>query len=247
MALPELTDLNLTIDGYIATLEIQRPPHNYFDLPLIESIADALEYVDRETDVRAVMLCADGKSFCAGAQLGRAAEGPPPTGNRTGRAHLYREAVRIFEAGTPIVAAVQGNAIGGGLGVAMAADFRVATPDSVLTANFVQLGFHPGFALTATLPRIVGQQAAWRMLLTGERLSGEQALRIGLVDELAPVEQLRERALALCAQLASAAPLAMRSARRTVRRGLADEVRQAVDTEGVKATAERRAPKFLGE
>ena len=69
MALPEFADLGFTIDGHIATLEIQRPPHNYLDITLVDSLASALEYIDRETEARAVLLCSDGRSFCAGANL----------------------------------------------------------------------------------------------------------------------------------------------------------------------------------
>lgn len=262
MSLPEFADLKFTIDGHIATLEIQRPPHNYIDINLVDSIASALEHIDRETEVRAVILCSDGRSFCAGADLARRGEEAPPTGNRRGREHLYREAVRLFETGTPIVAAVHGNAIGAGLGLALAADFRVATPEARLTASFSRLGFHNGFGTTATLPRVVGQQWASRLLMTGMVLTGEQANAIGLVDELAPVETLRDRARELADEIAAAAPLAVRSIRRTLRRGYADDVRRATDTEqveqdwlrrtvdfkeGVRATAERRAPEFSGE
>jgi len=262
MALPEFADIGYTVDGHIATIEIQRPPHNYLDIALVDSIASALEYTDRETEVRAVLLCSSGRSFCAGADLARDRTVGEPTGNRRGREHLYREAVRLFETGTPIVAAMHGNAIGAGLGLALVADFRVATPDARMTASFSRLGFHNGFATSATLPRVVGQQWASRLLMTGMRVSGEQAHAIGLVDELAPEEQLRDRALELCNELASAAPLAVRSIRRTLRRGYADDVRRATDTEqveqdwlrrtgdfkeGVRATAEKRPPEFRGE
>ncbi|MGE3962196.1 MAG: enoyl-CoA hydratase/isomerase family protein [Dehalococcoidia bacterium] len=261
MALPEFADLGFTIEGHIATLEIQRPPHNYLDIELVDSIASALEFIDRETEARAVLLCSAGRSFCAGANLRGDGPAEPPTGNRRGREHLYREAVRLFETGTPIVAAVHGNAIGAGLGLALTADFRVCTPDARLTASFSRLGFHNGFGTTATLPRVVGQQWASRLLMTGMDVSGEQALKIGLVDELADAEDLRERALELANEIASAAPLAVRSIRRTLRRGYADDVRRATDTEqveqdwlrrtadfkeGVRATAERRAPDFQG-
>ncbi len=262
MALPEFTDLGFTIDGHIATLEIRRPPHNYLDIALVDSLASALEYIDRETEARAVLLCSEGRSFCAGANLRGDGPATPPMGNRRGREHLYREAVRLFETGTPIVAAVHGNAIGAGLGLALAADFRVCTPNARLTASFSRLGFHNGFGTTATLPRVVGQQWAARLLMTGMDVSGEKALEIGLVDELASEDDLRATALELANQIASAAPLAVRSIRRTLRRGYADDVRRATDTEqveqdwlrrtadfkeGVRATAERRAPEFRGE
>lgn len=257
------TDLKVEIDGHVALMEIQRPPHNYFDLALINAIGDALNDIDRKTDVRAIVLAADGRSFCAGAQFAggprdQPVEAPPP-GDRHGGIRIYRDAIRIFEAETPIVAAVQGAAIGGGLGLALAADFRVASPESTLSANFAQLGFHHGFGLTVTLPRIVGQQAAWRMLLTGARLRGDEAHKIGLCDELVSAEDLRPRAFELAHEIASAAPLAVRSIRRTLRHGLADEIRMVTDREqveqdwlrktndfreGVRATAERRPPEF---
>jgi enoyl-CoA hydratase/carnithine racemase len=263
VSLGEFTDLTAEVDGHVALLEIRRPPHNYFDMALIDAIASALETIDRETEVRAVVLAADGRSFCAGAQFaGPAREAaPPPTGNRRGRDNLYREAVRIFASETPIVAAVQGGAIGGGLGVALTADFRVATPETFFTANFARLGFHHGFGTTVTLPRIVGQQHAWRMLMTGCRVYGEEALQIGLADALVPLDDLRARAFEFAHEIAKSAPLAVRSIRRTLRHGLADEIRLATDREqveqdwlrrtddfreGVRATAERRDPEFHG-
>jgi len=263
----QYSDIKVTHDGYVSLIEICRPPHNYFDLTLIEQIASALESIDHGTDSRAVVLAAEGRSFCAGAQFNRPQpEGleqeTPPPGDRGGRLHLYREAARIFEAETPIVAAVQGAAIGGGLGLALAADFRVAAPDSMFTANFSRLGFHQGFGLTVTLPRIVGQQQAWRLLMTGMRIDGREAHRIGLADALVEdAGQLRERAFELATEIAAAGPLAVRAIRRTLRHGLADEVRIATTREqyeqdwlrqtsdfkeGVRATAERREPDFAG-
>lgn len=265
MQFGEYTDLKVDIDGHVALMEIQRPPHNYFDMALIGAIGDALADIDRETEVRAIVLASDGRSFCAGAQLGgggqrEQTEAPPP-GDRHGGIRLYRDAVRIFEAETPIVAAVQGAAIGGGLGLACAADFRIAAPEARFASNFSQLGFHQGFGLTVTLPRIVGQQAAWRMLMTGARINGEEAHRIGLADDLVAAEDLRPKAMELAQEIASAAPLAVRSIRRTLRHGLADEIRLITDREqveqdwlrrtedfreGVRATAERRPGNFQG-
>ena len=116
------------------------------------------------TRTRAVVLAAEGRSFCAGAQFGgptrKEPEEEPPPGDRHGRLQIYREGIRIFEAQTPIVACVQGPAIRGGLGLALTADFRVASPEARFSANFAQLGFHHGFGLTVTLPRLVGQQQA---------------------------------------------------------------------------------------
>jgi 2-(1,2-epoxy-1,2-dihydrophenyl)acetyl-CoA isomerase len=158
-----------------------------------------------------------------------------------------------------VVAAVQGKAVGGGLGLACSADFRVAAPQAVFTANFSRLGLHHGFGLTVTLPAIVGQQQAWQMLYTGCGVVGTDAVARGLVDHLA--SDVRAGAHGLAAQVAVAGPLAVRSIRTTMRGDLAARVKAATDheraeqeklwptadfAEGVKATAERRTPNFVG-
>jgi enoyl-CoA hydratase/carnithine racemase len=156
---------------------------------------------------------------------------------------------------------VQGAAIGGGLGLALVADFRVASPESRWSANFARLGFHHGFGLTVTLPAIVGQQKALDLLYTGRRIDGAEAHRIGLADHLVPLDQVREKARAVALEIAEAGPLAVRSIRRTMRRGLADRIRIATDhelveqdwlratedfKEGIQSSAERRPPRFQG-
>jgi 2-(1,2-epoxy-1,2-dihydrophenyl)acetyl-CoA isomerase len=250
-------DITVAVGGdLVATVELHRPPNNHFDLALIASLADAFETIDRDGECRAIVLCAEGKHFCAGADFGGRGDGIT-----AGQRHLYEEAVRLFEARTPVVAAVQGAAIGGGLGLAMAADFRVASPEARFAANFARLGFHHGFGLTVTLPPAVGQQRALELLYTGRRVTGEEAVRIGLCDRLAPAEDLRAQAHALAAEIAASAPLAVRSIRETMRGDLAGRVRDALVREraeqerlnrtedfreGVRATAERRAARFTG-
>ncbi len=162
----------------------------------------------------------------------------------------------------PIVAAVQGAAVGGGLGVALLADFRVAAPEARFASNFARLGFHQGFGLSVTLPYVVGNQKALELLYTGKRITGEQALAIGLADRLAPLDSLRDEARALAAEIAGSAPLALRAVRKTMRTDLADAVakvtahesleqarlQQTKDfTEGIRASADRREPQFTGE
>ena len=191
---------------------------------LIRAIAAAYHALDDEPDVRAIILASEGRSFCAGAQLARPAPdadgAPEPPSRRTGSGHLYQEAVRLLEAETPVVAAVQGAAIGGGLGLALSADFRVAAPEARFAANFARLGFHHGFGLTVTLPALVGQQKALDMLYTGRRVKGEEALALGLCDALVPLDELRAKAREMAAGIAASAPLAVRAIRRTMRRGL---------------------------
>lgn len=250
-----MSDVTLEMgDDHVATVEIHRPPHNYFDAGLIGELADAYEAVDADPAARAIVLCAEGKSFCAGASLGGG-------GRQPSAKDLYAEAVRMFAARTPVVAAVQGAAIGGGLGVALSADFRVGAPEARCSANFARLGFHHGFGLTVTLPAVVGQQRALELLYTGARIDGDEAHRIGLFDRLASLATVRAEAHRFAAEIAASAPLAVDSIRRTMRGDLAERIRTATAheraeqdrlartadfAEGVAATAERRTPAFEG-
>src|SRR6266849_564766 len=192
-------DICISTSGHVGQIELQRPPHNYFDNALINEIADALEAFDRDPACRAVVLCAQGKSFCAGADFAnRPAAG---AGNESGK-HLYKEATRIFRTRKPFVAAVQGAAIGGGLGLALATDFRVTCVEARFSANFTRLGFHPGFSLTYTLPRLVGQQKANLLFYTGRIVKGEEAVAMGMADVLAPLAEVRDAATLLATEIA---------------------------------------------
>jgi 2-(1,2-epoxy-1,2-dihydrophenyl)acetyl-CoA isomerase len=248
-------DVTVAVGGdFVATVELHRPPENYFDLALVRALADAYRALDADPRCRAIVLCSEGKHFCAGANLTGSDDG---LGG--GPAVLYREAIRLFETAKPVVAAVQGAAVGGGLGLACSADFRVASPQARFAANFARLGFHHGFGLTVTLPGIVGQQQSLRLLYTGQRIGGDEAARIGLCDRLVPADRVRTAAHELAAEIAGSAPLAVRSIRATMRAGLADRIRAATDREaaeqerlwatadfreGVRATGERRPPRF---
>lgn len=250
-------DIHITRDGHVARVTIDKPPINAVSVDLMRDLADALEMLDRDGVTRAVVLATTGKVFCSGADLSnRTSEGPIPERSIN---PLYDQAVRLFSTELPIVAAVQGAAIGAGLGLALIADFRVAAPEARFAANFVKLGFHPGFGLTYTLPRLIGRQNAARMFLTGERYDADAALKMGLADEVAPLDQLLTRAHALAASIAENAPLAVRSTRKTLRADLAAAVRAQTDhefaeqrwlmktddfKEGVKAVSERRPGDF---
>ena len=254
-------DVGVTIDGHVATVELRRPPNNFLDVDLIGNLASALEALDRETQCRAVVLAAAGKHFCAGANLQRrlddAAAGRPAVQKR----HLYHEARRLVQTRKPIIAAVHGSAIGAGLGLALVADFRVSCQEARLAANFAALGYHAGFGMTVTLPRLVGHQTAKWLFYTGKRLPGDEALRIGLVDRLVDQDKVREAAVAMAAELALIAPLALQATRETLMTDVIPAFKAATEREafeqallresndfkeGVKASSERREPKFTG-
>jgi enoyl-CoA hydratase/carnithine racemase len=239
--------------AHVAVVCLHRPPNNYFDTALIDAVAKAYDELNGSGWCRAIVLASEGRHFCAGLDFAANA-GQDIAG-------LYRAALRLFAAPLPVVAAVQGAAIGGGCGLALSADFRVATPRTRFSANFSRLGFHHGFALSVTLPAVVGRQAATDLLLTGRRVSGEEALVLGLCDRLADEGDLRAHALGYAGELAAAGPLAVRAIRATLRRDLVAEAGLALEhecaeqlalratadfAEGVRAAAERRDPRFSG-
>jgi enoyl-CoA hydratase/carnithine racemase len=254
-------DVSVTLENHLAWVEIHRPPHNFFDHQLVKDLADAFAALDQNPECRALVLASEGKSFCAGADFKRrvaAGSGEPES---PAASLIYREAVRLFACEKPVVAAIQGAAVGGGLGLALVADFRVVSPEARFAANFVRLGIHPGFGLTHTLPRLIGMQKATLMFLTARRIHAEEAVAWGLADVLVPPERLRETARKLAAEIAEGAPLAVRSTRMTLRQGLAAAVKAQTDhefaeqswlmrtedhREGVRAVEERRPGRFVG-
>jgi 2-(1,2-epoxy-1,2-dihydrophenyl)acetyl-CoA isomerase len=249
------TDVTVERAGsHVGVVRLNRPPNNYFDTALIVGVAEAYEALDRSGWCRAIVLGSEGRHFCAGLDFSANAG--------QDIAALYRAALRLFAAPLPVVAAVQGAAIGGGCGLALSADFRVATAQSRFSANFSRLGFHHGFALTVTLPAAVGSQAAADLLLSGRRVRGERALALGLCDRLAGEDDLLADAIAYAGELAAAGPLAVRSIRATLRTGLVEEARLAMEheyaeqtrlrdtadfAEGLRAAAEMRDPVFRGQ
>ena len=156
-------DIALTLSDHVATIEIRRPPNNFFDFDLIREIADAYERLDDDADCRAIVLCAQGKHFCAGANFqNRESWGNEQLDDQARQ--LYVEAVRIFKGRKPVVAAVHGAAIGGGFGLALSADFRVTCQEARFSANFARLGFHRFIALDAA----AGEQEKARVTVADE-------------------------------------------------------------------------------
>lgn len=247
-------------DDHVGVVTFSRPPNNFFDVEVVTEIADACEALASDVSCRAIVLRGAGKHFCAGAQLSKDADDVISSAPAD-RNPLYEQARRLIGSAVPIVAVVQGAAIGGGLGVALAADFRIASHEARFAANFSQLGMHHGFGISLTLPAVVGQQRALDLLYTGRRINGEEALEIGLVDRLVTAGELDSAAAAFASQIASSAPLAVRAIRRTMRAELLakvaeatriehveqQELRKTADfTEGVEAYAGRRPANFVG-
>lgn len=255
-------DVGVSIENHVATVELRRPPNNFLDIDLIGNLASVLETLDGDDSCRSIVLAAAGKHFCAGANLKKRVDDEAAGKAQAARPrHLYHEAQRLVRTRKPIIAAVHGSAIGAGLGLALVADFRVTCKEARLAANFCSLGYHPGFGMTYTLPRLVGNQTAKWLFLTGRRVPGDEAVAMGLADRLVEQDQVRKVAQEMAAELAKSAPLAVQAARETLNLNLYNEFRAATEREafqqnmlretndfkeGVKAGFDRREPLFTG-
>jgi 2-(1,2-epoxy-1,2-dihydrophenyl)acetyl-CoA isomerase len=254
-------EVSVDRDGDVAVVTLRRPPHNLLTEPVLRAVADAVAALDGVA--RAAVVCSEGRSFCAGADF-RSGDAPDPTdrgGFEVRTAAFYEQAVRVFDAPLPLVAAVQGAAIGAGFGLALACDVCVVGEGGWFQANFVRLGIHPGFALSMTLRRAVGAGRAADLLLTGRRVPGAEAARIGIAQRLVAAGAELAAALEIAEHIAAGAPLAVAATRATLRHGLAEEARATmrhelaeqaalagtVDAvEGVQAMLEGRPPRFEG-
>jgi len=254
------------VRDHVATLTLNRPDNRNSMTPdLLAALADAVAELRADTQVRCVVVTGRGKSFCAGADFKQTPA--PSSGEDVYQAPqersyaMYAPFLSLLEIEVPVIAAMQGHAIGGGLGLAVVCDLRVANRESRYGANFVRLGLHPGMSTTYLLPRLMGVPRAVEFLLTGRIVSGREAAEAGLVHYAEEPEEVLPRARALAAEVASAAPLAVRWTKRSIYQGLDwDPPRAArqealvqsrsMETqdfrEGVAALLGRRDPKFQG-
>ncbi|GLQ05124.1 enoyl-CoA hydratase/isomerase family protein [Sneathiella chinensis] len=249
------SDILVERDGYLGIVTLNRPPHNFFSTEMFAALEAAFRDLAASPDCRAIVLQASGRSFCAGADFNGSGL------NLDQVFAVYQAAVGLFSLPLPIVARIQGPAVGGGLGLALLADFRIAGPGARFSANFSRLGLHCGFGISATLPRVVGRQAAADLLLTGRRIKPDEAKAMGLVDRLVEDEALERVTLDFAGEIAAGAPLAVQSMRQALFGDRAEHVQKAVQRElaeqkvqiqtedfreGVRAYAERRAANFTG-
>ena len=256
--------LRTEVHGNVGVVIMDRPPHNFLNFRQIHDIADALEEMQNDMSIRCAVLAADGRSFCAGADFAGDGVGGGDDEVVGGDATLalYQGSGRLFDVTLPIVGAIQGPAVGGGLGLAMVPDIRITCPAARFSANFASLGIHQGFGMSVTLPQLLGPSRAAQVLYSAKRYKGEEAVAIGLADECVPSEQVRERALEVATEIAANAPLALRSIKSTLRLGLGDRVREITQREaqlqaelsasddakeGIAAVGERRAGNFKGK
>ena len=259
-----MSDNNLLVerDGAVLTITINRPKVlNALNAATLDELGRALDAVVADPEVRAVILTGAGdKAFVAGADINELAVQTPVGGRehaRRGQALLDR----LERLGKPVIAAVNGFALGGGCELAMACTLRLAADTARLGQPEINLGLIPGYAGSQRLPRLVGRGRALDLLLTGRQVQAAEALEMGLVNRVVPAADLMDEARSLAGALASKAPVAVRYILEAVAAGLEMPFAEAEDyeatlfglvsttedmREGTKAFLEKRKPEFTG-
>jgi enoyl-CoA hydratase/carnithine racemase len=249
-------------DG-IATITLNRPTvHNAMNEKMREELTACFGELAQSAEARVIVVTGAGeRAFSAGADIREFVTPQVPVKFRDARRRVDFRAA-MDRCGQPIIAAINGFALGGGLELALACDIRIAGEDSLLGLTEVNLAIIPGGGGTQRLPRLVGRGKALEMILTGARIDGREALRIGLVERVVPTAEVHTAAQALAKMLAERAPIAMRYAKEAVVKGLGmsleDGLRLENDLatllrttedriEGAKAFLEKRKPRFTGQ
>lgn len=259
-----MTAVTYKRSGYTGIVTLSQPEkRNSMNPELLDEFGKKITEVKNDKDVRCLVITGTGSCFSAGANLA----GPLQRGEQTKTAgersfEMYKPFLKVLDLEVPVIGALNGHAVGGGFGLALLCDIRIANKESKYGANFARLGIHSGMAISYLLPRLVGFSRASQMLYTGELLLGEQAEKIGLVSECTDPADVLPRALEVAEQICASAPLAVRSMKQALREGLTwdpvpwakrEAKLQAVSLEtddareGVSALLEKRAPSFTGK
>lgn len=206
-------------DGAIGIIRLDRPPVNALNSQMHGELAAAATELDADLAVRAVVVHGGPKAFAGGADIKEMADLGPAEISVFGKA-LTRALDAIARIRVPVVAAVTGYALGGGLELALAADFRIVADDARLGFPEITLGVFPGAGGTQRLPRLIGTAAAKRMIFTGRPVRGQDAVTLGLAEEAVPTDQVLDRAMALARQLAAGPTAALAAAKRSIDDGM---------------------------
>ena len=265
----ELTDLQYAVSPPFATITLHRPDaRNAYSEPMVDSLLAALEAAQSNDEVRVIIVTGAGKAFSAGGDLKRMRDkggmfaGGPATLRRNYMAYIQRIPRAIAQVDKPMIAAVNGAAIGAGLDLACMCDFRIAAASAKFGSTFVKVGLIPGDGGAYFLTRTIGLPKALELILSARVLDADEAMQVGLLHRIVPDEELLEAARAFGQPIADNAPIAVQLAKRAVYRGYDQDVDSALELaatfqgiaqntrdheEAVGALLEKRAPTFKGE
>ncbi len=248
--------------NHITQITLNRPNNrNSMDGEVMPAFLEAVKQVQKDDDTRCLIITGTGKSFCAGADFKNRSVQKENLMPHEQLMDVYEPFLNVGEVRVPTIAAMNGHAIGGGFGLAMICDIRVANRNSKYGANFVRLGLHSGMALSYMLPRLIGMPRAGELLYTGRLIDGDAAEKMNLVNYVADADKVLTKAWELAEEIASAAPAAVRMIKQSVYRGFAWEPRRAAEIEsycqsrtietedakeGITALLEKRKPEFKG-
>lgn len=254
--------LSVSKEEYAAFVQINRPPANALSTDVIQELDHLFDELEQDQEIRAILLYGEGRFFSAGADIKEFTE--VKSGEEFSR--LAEQGQRVFERiegfSKPVVAAIHGAALGGGLELAMACHIRLVSESAKLGLPELQLGLVPGFAGTQRLPRYVGTAKAAEMLFTSEPLSGKEAVDWGLANRSFPEEELFNQAKEMVKKIAGKSPASLRAAIELLQFGKGDRFYEGVKQEalkfgevfstsdgqeGIKAFIEKRKPVFKGE
>ena len=250
------------VSDRVGEITLNRPENrNSMTNDVLEGLREAVAAAKADTDLRCVIVTGRGKSFCAGADFKSQVQRDQGQLPNERSFAMYSPFLSLLELEVPVVGALNGHAVGGGLGLAVVCDIRIANRDAKYGANFVRLGLHPGMATTYILPRLVGLPRALELLLTGRIVEGTEAERIGLVNYAVPAEEVLPKSREIAREIATAAPIAVRMCKRSIyenvdwdpvraARGEAHAQSRTLETEdsqeGIRALLEKRAAEFRG-
>jgi len=247
----------------VGVLTLNRPEErNAMSPELLDSFAERIEVARNDAEIRCLVITGRGRCFSAGADLRTSLQrddlGEPSA--KTSYA-MYEPFLRVLDVEVPVVAALNGHTVGGGFGLALLADIRVANRDAKYGANFARLGIHSGLGISYVLPKLVGPANAAELLFTGSLIRGEQARAMGLVSHAVAAEDVLPTAFRIARSIAASAPLAVQTMKASIRRGLGWDIRAAAREEaalqseslstedakeGISAILQKREPEFRG-